>query len=60
LLDELVLDELVGPGSLWAQQLPVHPAPSGRRVGCGHAMSYTISRGTKYGQANLFSGEKPL
>src|ERR1022692_3053375 len=34
---------------------PLHPAPSGRREGCGQDPSLTISRGTKNGQAKWVS-----
>jgi hypothetical protein len=41
-----------------AEQVPVHPAPSGRREGCGHEPSFMISRGTKKGQAKVDPSEK--
>src|ERR1035438_2288202 len=40
-----------------AQQLPVHPAPRGRREGCSQEPSCTICSGTKKGQAKLDSRE---
>jgi hypothetical protein len=37
------------------RQFPVHPAPKGRREGCGQEPSFRIARGTKKGQAKLVS-----